>query len=186
MGRVFIGEQRLRLCLNKSTWRNKLAAFLLRTIHDIGGAQGISVHGDPAYQWVQVESVLPSNTVYRFSKQIKPQWLSPAQVTFFFLFFLSKDTNECVALPGSCSPGTCQNLEGSFRCICPPGYEVKSESCIGEAWVRSEVTGCAGGIRLGNGKGCVGTSNPAPACLLASGVNRAYICLTVESEMNVL
>lgn len=144
MGRVFIGEQRLRLCLNKSTWRNKLAAFLLRTIHDIGGAQGIFVHGDPADQWVLVESVLPSNTVYCFSKQIKPQWLSPAQVTFFFLFFLSKDTNECVALPGSCSPGTCQNLEGSFRCICPPGYEVKSESCIGEAWVRSEVTGCAG------------------------------------------
>lgn len=53
-------------------------------------------------------------------------------VKSFFLSFLLKDTNECVALPGSCSPGTCQNLEGSFRCICPPGYEVKSENCIGK------------------------------------------------------
>lgn len=69
------------------------------------------------------------------------QWLSHVWVTFFFflVFFLSKDTNECVALPGSCSPGTCQNLEGSFRCICPPGYEVRSENCIGEDRVHSEV-----------------------------------------------
>lgn len=35
-------------------------------------------------------------------------------------------------LPGTCSPGTCQNLEGSFRCICPPGYEVQNDNCIGE------------------------------------------------------
>lgn len=43
-----------------------------------------------------------------------------------------------------------------------------------------------GRIRLGNGKGCVGTSNPAPACLLAPGVDRACIDLTVASEMVVL
>uniref|UniRef100_A0A8D0EW85 Fibrillin 1 n=1 Tax=Strix occidentalis caurina TaxID=311401 RepID=A0A8D0EW85_STROC len=36
----------------------------------------------------------------------------------------------CVSLPGTCSPGTCQNLEGSFRCICPPGYEVQNDNCI--------------------------------------------------------
>lgn len=35
-------------------------------------------------------------------------------------------------LPGTCSPGTCQNLDGSFRCICPPGYEVQNDQCIGE------------------------------------------------------
>lgn len=43
----------------------------------------------------------------------------------------SADINECVSLPGTCSPGTCQNLEGSFRCICPPGYEVQNDNCIG-------------------------------------------------------
>lgn len=75
-GESFYWGQRLRLCLNKSTWRNKskeLAAFLLRTIHDIGGARGIFVHDDPADQWAQVESILPLNTVYHFSTQIRPQ-----------------------------------------------------------------------------------------------------------------
>lgn len=42
------------------------------------------------------------------------------------------DINECVSLPGTCSPGTCQNLDGSFRCICPPGYEVQNDQCIGK------------------------------------------------------
>lgn len=42
------------------------------------------------------------------------------------------DINECVTYPGTCSPGTCQNLDGSFRCICPPGYELQNENCIGE------------------------------------------------------
>lgn len=44
---------------------------------------------------------------------------------------LPTDVNECVRLPGTCSPGTCQNLDGSFRCICPPGYEVQNDQCIG-------------------------------------------------------
>lgn len=50
---------------------------------------------------------------------------------------LSTDVNECVRLPGTCSPGTCQNLDGSFRCICPPGYEVQNDQCIGETRVRA-------------------------------------------------
>lgn len=66
-------------------------------------------------------------------------WQLWPRIWIIFLLFLFQDTNECVALPGSCSPGTCQNLEGSFRCICPPGYEVKSENCIGKASIYSEV-----------------------------------------------
>lgn len=50
--------------------------------------------------------------------------------TFSLVFFFT-DINECVSLPGTCSPGTCQNLDGSFRCICPPGYEVQNDQCIG-------------------------------------------------------
>lgn len=49
-----------------------------------------------------------------------------------WLFPTPADINECVSLPGTCSPGTCQNLEGSFRCICPPGYEVQNDNCIGK------------------------------------------------------
>lgn len=42
------------------------------------------------------------------------------------------DINECVIFPGACQPGTCQNLDGSFRCICPPGYEVQNDQCVGK------------------------------------------------------
>ena len=55
--------------------------------------------------------------------------LTYAVINMFFFF--PADINECVSLPGTCSPGTCQNLDGSFRCICPPGYEVQNEQCIG-------------------------------------------------------
>ena len=51
---------------------------------------------------------------------------------------ISTDINECVSLPGTCSPGTCQNLDGSFRCICPPGYEVQNDQCIGEAHTHTQ------------------------------------------------
>lgn len=67
----------------------------------------------------------------------------------------------------------------------PPDMKWKARAAL----VRLEFvlrSRCVRGIRLGNGKGCVGTSNPAPVCLLASGVNHACICLTVASEMVVL
>lgn len=41
------------------------------------------------------------------------------------------DINECTSLPGTCSPGTCQNLDGSFRCICAAGYQVQNDQCLG-------------------------------------------------------
>lgn len=44
---------------------------------------------------------------------------------------MTQDVNECIMLPGICTPGTCQNLDGSFRCICPPGYIVQNNHCVG-------------------------------------------------------
>lgn len=41
------------------------------------------------------------------------------------------DINECADNPGTCGPGTCQNLDGSYRCICPNGYYVVDEKCEG-------------------------------------------------------
>uniref|UniRef100_A0A3P8QNZ3 Fibrillin 2b n=1 Tax=Astatotilapia calliptera TaxID=8154 RepID=A0A3P8QNZ3_ASTCA len=55
-----------------------------------------------------------------------------------------QNINECVSLPGTCSPGTCQNLDGSFRCICPPGYEVQNDQCI-------DTDECSIGNPCGNG-----------------------------------
>lgn len=46
--------------------------------------------------------------------------------------FLS-DINECAVNPGTCGAGTCLNLDGSYRCICPPGYYLHEETCEGMA-----------------------------------------------------
>lgn len=43
------------------------------------------------------------------------------------------DINECAVNPGTCGAGTCSNLEGSYRCICPPGYYLHEETCEGTA-----------------------------------------------------
>lgn len=35
------------------------------------------------------------------------------------------DINECLEQTGLCGPlGTCLNTHGSFRCMCPRGYQV--------------------------------------------------------------
>lgn len=35
--------------------------------------------------------------------------------------------------PGTCGAGTCLNMDGSYRCICPPGYYLHEETCEGTA-----------------------------------------------------
>ena len=80
--------------------------------------------------------------------------LSPGQVPAPQLvqrpLLLSTDTNECLSLPGTCLPGTCQNLEGSFRCICPPGFQVQSDHCVGEYLASPPSSGARGwGVPLG-------------------------------------
>ena len=44
------------------------------------------------------------------------------------------DINECDQ-SGLCLNGRCVNTEGSFRCICTPGYEISSDGryCTGES-----------------------------------------------------
>lgn len=42
------------------------------------------------------------------------------------------DINECIEKPNICQNGECKNLQGSFQCICQPGYLLTStrDSCI--------------------------------------------------------
>ncbi|KPP64202.1 fibrillin-1-like, partial [Scleropages formosus] len=49
------------------------------------------------------------------------------------------DRNECIENPNVCSPGTCIDVVGSYRCICPSGYKTTSDSsmCIGESFLLS-------------------------------------------------
>lgn len=122
---VFIGRELgpIHVTIKGDRWNKsrKSGSCQMSNTQDVKRVSwGVFVCSDLTYQRDQVEFMLTS-----FGK-------SYLIVKSFFLLFLFKDTNECVALPGSCSPGTCQNLEGSFRCICPPGYEVKSENCIGK------------------------------------------------------
>ena len=42
----------------------------------------------------------------------------------------SSDINECTEDPTVCGAGTCQNMDGSFKCYCPVGFvSLDSKSC---------------------------------------------------------
>ena len=43
------------------------------------------------------------------------------------------DINECEEVAGICTNGDCRNLDGSFSCICKPGFRLASskDSCLG-------------------------------------------------------
>ena len=42
------------------------------------------------------------------------------------------DIDECIDGPGVCSNGECRNLQGSFQCICKPGYALtpQKDNCL--------------------------------------------------------
>lgn len=44
------------------------------------------------------------------------------------------DINECTSVRGICAGGRCRNLEGGYRCECPPGLLLTSDGqkCIGK------------------------------------------------------
>lgn len=45
------------------------------------------------------------------------------------------DINECALDPDICQNGICENLRGSYRCICNIGYEsdISGKNCVGES-----------------------------------------------------
>lgn len=48
--------------------------------------------------------------------------------------FCGADINECALDPDICPNGICENLRGTYKCICNSGYEVDStgKNCIGK------------------------------------------------------
>ncbi|KAF7284743.1 hypothetical protein GWI33_021612 [Rhynchophorus ferrugineus] len=62
--------------------------------------------------------------------------------------FDGNDINECAQNPNICQNGACENLIGTYRCICNPGYEVDESGkiCtdINECEVEASVM-CGGG-----------------------------------------
>ena len=45
------------------------------------------------------------------------------------------DINECTSVRGICAGGQCRNLEGGYRCVCPPGLLLTADGqkCIGKS-----------------------------------------------------
>ncbi|XP_035381534.1 latent-transforming growth factor beta-binding protein 4 isoform X2 [Electrophorus electricus] len=39
------------------------------------------------------------------------------------------DVDECRQNPSPCSNGRCENIPGSYRCVCPVGYRIQGNSC---------------------------------------------------------
>lgn len=66
--------------------------------------------------------------------------------------FPCTDINECALNPDICPNGMCENLRGSYRCICNLGYESDptGKNCVGE--FRPGSGQC--GQPLAGGPGC--------------------------------
>jgi len=47
-------------------------------------------------------------------------------------FFI--DVNECIIFEDVCKNGRCVNTDGSFRCVCLPGYTLDNTGtqCVGQ------------------------------------------------------
>lgn len=62
----------------------------------------------------------------------EPYFIYPSSWTFDIC--LIADSNECVETPQICSIGTCQNMDGSYKCYCPTGYSSGPEDseCVGK------------------------------------------------------
>uniref|UniRef100_A0A8C4TFG9 Fibrillin-1-like n=1 Tax=Erpetoichthys calabaricus TaxID=27687 RepID=A0A8C4TFG9_ERPCA len=94
------------------------------------------------------------NTEFAFGEPCQP---CPAQNTGEFLALCphgagrsstGEDINECLLDPDICQYGVCENLIGSYRCKCNPGYEVdytgKTCTDIDECSLRSQL--CDNGL----------------------------------------
>lgn len=59
-----------------------------------------------------------------------------------FEFFGTVDINECALDPDICPNGICENLRGTYKCICNSGYEVDitGKNCVGKLGLLSETS----------------------------------------------
>lgn len=60
-----------------------------------------------------------------------PRGTQKREVYLWHFFFLDKD--ECMTDNNICGFGRCENLPGSYRCVCNRGYtyDDKTKKCVG-------------------------------------------------------
>lgn len=61
---------------------------------------------------------------------------------WLWIFFGAVDINECALDPDICPNGICENLRGTYKCICNSGYEVDitGKNCVGKLGLLSETS----------------------------------------------
>ncbi|KFM57240.1 Fibrillin-1, partial [Stegodyphus mimosarum] len=62
------------------------------------------------------------------------------------------DINECIVFPNICPNGACENLKGSYRCICNSGYQID-----GTGKICSDINECAVNLLLCDNGQCRNT-----------------------------
>lgn len=64
----------------------------------------------------------------------------PCMLTFVCTFVVCLDVNECLTNPCNAN-ADCVNLDGGYRCYCPPGFEETADGsrCVGIIYIWDNV-----------------------------------------------
>ena len=78
------------------------------------------------------------------------KWICRANLNSHF--FPSSDINECDSMDHGCDMlAECVNTDGSFMCICLPGYKEQGDKCVGKLVISISVLYCPTTTKRSNG-----------------------------------
>ncbi|XP_050570610.1 hemicentin-2 [Cygnus atratus] len=123
-----------------------------------GGGIASSTPWDPLLRWLGPSSRLrgrsyPRLTLSRVAKAAGPDARGPCPSGFVRRNGTCTDLNEC-RVPNQCQH-ECRNSEGSYRCVCPPGYRLlpDGKTCHDVDECREGTVRCASGQLCFNTRG---------------------------------
>ena len=85
------------------------------------------------YWWCEIRSSLKLGNSAILLKRVTP---GPGKSWYLVTsrnFLISIDYNECQQT-GMCQNGQCVNMEGSYQCVCRPGFDLSEDKsvCLGK------------------------------------------------------
>lgn len=62
-------------------------------------------------------------------------FMNTTLLVLFLSCICSPDVDECLESPAGCGdgPGLCENTLGSYKCLCPAGYQGNGTHCEGSS-----------------------------------------------------